>query len=149
MDIALRWNPAAQRCEWLLANNDLGSGFDIETMVLLSYFTDARATPDFVPPGGSDDDPRGWWGDYFASVGPLGSNLWQLDRSKIGSPAALLAQVQGFCQSALQWLVDFGIAASVSVSCSMIAPDTVGITTVVTQPGGQPATYQYQWAWTQ
>jgi phage gp46-like protein len=145
----LRWNPFAQRCEWLLAGNDLATGFDIETMVLLSLFTDARATPDWVPPGGSSNDPRGWWGDFFATVGPLGSNLWQLDRSKIGNPQALLNQATDYCTAALQWLIDQGLAASVTVQCRTLPGDQIGIAIAVTQPSGTPLNFQYQWAWQQ
>lgn len=147
MDVLVAWDTLSYRGDWTVAAGALGVDPGIESAVLLSLFTDRRASPDFTPNDGTDDR-RGWWGDTYESV-LLGSRLWQLNRAKKSDAGAMLLQVRDYCREALQWLVDSGVAASVSVSTSWLggSGQVVGIMVAVAQPGGTVTRRQYQWAW--
>ena len=79
-DIWILWDNTQGLGDWGLALGDVLTGQDLETACLTSLFSDALGTPDFVPTDGTTDR-RGWWADTYLDI-PLGSNLWQLDRSE-------------------------------------------------------------------
>ena len=65
----------------LLAQDD-----GLTTSVLQSLFTDRRAGPDDVIPGGAEDR-RGTWMDAFADEegDRMGSRLWRFERRSLGA----------------------------------------------------------------
>ena len=80
--------------------------------VIISLFTWRRAGAD-----DQYDGPKyGWWGDTFAEpqTDRIGSKLYQLLRRSITD--GLLLQAQETIEEALQWLIDDGLASSISVS---------------------------------
>ena len=80
--------------------------------VIISLFTWRRAGAD-----DQYDGPKyGWWGDTFAEpqTDRIGSKLYQLLRRSITDD--LLLQAQETIEEALQWLIDDGLASSISVS---------------------------------
>ena len=79
MDISLSFDTVALCGRCRLDRGDLATGDDLETAVLISLFTDARALPDDEIDDPSD--PRGCWIDAFE--GRLGSRLWELRRQKM------------------------------------------------------------------
>lgn len=143
-DITAVWDPLNARGDWSMSGPDLLAGSDLATAVLVSLFTDRRADADDVIPDGSGN-PRGWWGDAYRAS-PLGSKMWLLARAKQTEDTRLSAQ--DYCQDALQWLIDGGIASGVSVTTSWQAPGFLAAQIVITQPtGAEPVTLNYQWAW--
>lgn len=141
-DISTFWNPAAARGDWQLAGPDLAKGTDLETAVIISLFTDARADPDDVIPDGTGN-PRGWWGDT-GRPRRIGSKLWLLSRAKETEETRLRAQ--DYCEAALAWLTEDGVAASVDVVAAWQAqPGRLGVTVTITEPNGDVS--NYQWAW--
>jgi phage gp46-like protein len=147
-DIAIVWDTANARGDWTVRNGDLGIGPDIQSAVLVSLFTDRLASSDYISPDpAAINDRRGWWGDtYEPSL--IGSRLWQLDRSKKTDQTTLLNQARDYCAEALQWLLDDGVAASISVTTFWNTRDQIGIVIDITKPGvGQAETFQFQWAW--
>jgi phage gp46-like protein len=145
MDIAVAWDTARFRGDWTIARGALGVDPGIRSAVLLSLFTDRRASPDFTPTDGTDNR-RGWWGDtYEPSL--LGSRLWQLNRAKKTDGTTLLLKARDYCKEALQWLVDAGAAASVDVVTAWHNPTTIAIGVTVAMPGGAAIRTQYLWAW--
>ena len=79
---------------------------------IISLFTWRRAGAD-----DQYDGPKyGWWGDTFAEpqTDRIGSKLYQLLRRSITDD--LLLQAQETIEEALQWLIDDGLASSISVS---------------------------------
>jgi phage gp46-like protein len=142
-DIQTVWTPLQGRGDWQVAGADLASGHDLATAVLISLFSDAKADPDDVIPDGSHN-PRGWWGDAFRGQ-PLGSKLWLLDRAKQTEATRLAAE--DHAATALQWLVDDGIAESVTVAASWDKPGFLALLVTITEPDGRKAVFNYQWAW--
>jgi phage gp46-like protein len=142
-DILIAWDNTQAQGDWALAAGDLQTGQDLETACLVSLFTDALATPDFVPTDRTNDR-RGWWANYYLSK-PLGSNLWQLDRAK--TTRANLGLAQTTVQQSLQWLIDDGYAASILVNTQWITSNMMGIAIAITQPNGTQTQFMFGWAW--
>lgn len=126
-----------------VSSGDLQTGNDLETAVLLSLFTDRRASPDFKP---TDGNRRGHWSDSYSGF-EIGSRLWQLARAKKTDANASLKTAKGYCVEALQWLLDEKIASSLEVNTSWFTPTTMGIQIIITQPKSPPQTFRYGWAW--
>jgi phage gp46-like protein len=147
-DIAIVWNAAEARGDWDTTPHDLATGSPIESAVLVSLFTDRRASADYVDPDPNGvPDLRGWWGDtYEPSL--IGSRLWQLNRSKITDQTTVLNRARDYCQEALQWLIDDGVAASVTVQTFWASINALGILIDIKSPGSvPPLRFKYSWAW--
>jgi phage gp46-like protein len=141
-DIRIFWDNTQALGDWALAAGDLQTGQDLETACLVSLFSDALATPDFVPTDGTTDR-RGWWADYYQPT--TGSNLWQLDRAK--ATRANLGLAQSTTQAALQWLIDDGVVASILVNTQYLTPTMMGIAVALTRPDGTSTRFMFGWAW--
>ena len=94
----------------LVGDNSLG------TEIMVSLFTDVRAEKDELPP--EYRDLRGWWADALLSMQGdeqgIGSKLWLLRRQK--HLESVLVQAETYARSALQWLINEGLASAVSVT---------------------------------
>jgi phage gp46-like protein len=122
-----------------IVGQGLLAGNDLATSVLISLFTDATAGLDDVIPDGSND-PRGWAGDP-----DIGSKIWLRLRSK--RSVSLLALVQDDARSALQWLIDDGVASSIDLSTEWQAPSRLAVQVVIRRFGARSITVKYSWAW--
>lgn len=107
---------------WLMAGPDLATDDGLRTAVLISLFTDRLANADDELPDNSGDR-RGWWGDFpngnpYSSVPDkpdlIGSRLWLLSRAL--QTQDTLNRGIAYCEEALQWLIDDGVAQSVRVT---------------------------------
>jgi len=124
----------------LLAENGLN------TSVIISLFTDRQAEPGDVLPDGSSNR-RGHWGDTFAAVNgdKLGSRLWLLSREK--QTNATLNRAREYAEEALQWLIDDGVAATVTVKASWVRPGMLGMTIDIIRPDGSSENFRFEQAW--
>ncbi len=152
MDIGIAWSPTEMRGDWQINAGDLQVGSDLETAVLVSLFTDRIADPDYVAPAGSPQERRGWWGDtYEVATGgsPIGSRLWTLNRAVRTDTRTLPARARDICREALQWLLDSGVVASVTVTTGWVAgtSNALAITIGIVEPSGSQTSFDYQWAW--
>jgi phage gp46-like protein len=119
-----------------LGSNDLAGDDGLETAVMLSLFTDARA-----------DGERGWWGDAYAAVegDAIGSTLWQLARGK-HTPQAL-NQARAAAEAALAWLVEDGVAERVMVTVETPRADVLGLVVEIHRPHDPPVRYRFEDFW--
>lgn len=123
------------------AGDDLLSDEGLETAVLLSLFSDGRATS--PSPDGSDD-PRGWWGDLGDADGvQLGSLIWTLFREKVLPSTVALAI--DYCRRALRWMIDDGIAAAINVTGERGGLYQVSLKIEIIKPSGDVLRYSYLW----
>jgi phage gp46-like protein len=155
LDIAVAWDPALLRADWVFDGNDLVTTDTLQTAVLVSLLTDRLANTDDEIPDGTGER-RGWWADMAlplanaAPVGDLiGSRLWLLSRRKVTEPTRIDAIT--YCVEALQWLLDDDIAAAVNVQAAW-NPDTLGrldITIAISRTGadGGTAASRFDLAW--
>lgn len=146
VDISTVWN--GTHGDWVMAGADLLDTNDLETAVLISLFSDRVANPgDTIPDGTAD--PRGWWGDNQPSGNTvlIGSRLWLLDRSK--HTQAVLQQAQTYAQEALQWMIDDGVAAKITVFAEWQAANFLGMLVTIFRQNGTTVPLNYKWAWEQ
>jgi phage gp46-like protein len=140
-DVALVYipGPAGQlgQFDLQLGNGDLKGGDALATSVYLSLFTDRRAEDDDTLPDGSNNR-RGWWADPA-----FGSRLWLLTREK--QIPQTLNRARQYAEQALQWLLDDGIAATITVTTEWVRMGFLGISVVITKPDGLIAQYSYTW----
>ena len=155
-DILITWSNTTEGGSWSVASGGVALGNPLESAVLVSLFTDrvAPIQPSSLDqsvgiglPGQNGNDRRGWWGDAYATV-PIGSRLWQLARLIKANASAALAEVEDVCGEALQWLIDDGVAQTVTAKATWIAPTLIGIAIAIQEPGSNtPTTFSYSWAW--
>jgi phage gp46-like protein len=166
MDLAIEFDPTRWEGDLvLLPRGQLKIDHSLRTSVYLSWFLDRQAEPGDVLP---DDDPlnpgagdkRGWWGDWYlgamlglqqaapgVAVQPsfrLGSRLWLLQRAKETAEVVALAQQYG--AEALDWLTDFNIASSVTVTAEIVREGMLGLEAVI-QRNRNAETVRYDYAW--
>jgi phage gp46-like protein len=148
-DIATLWTNTGG--DWVLQPPALAEDAGLYTAIALSLFTDRLAGEGDALPDTSARGRRGWWGDSYAEVeGDLiGSHLWLLSREKLQPQA--LRRAEEYCQAALQWLVDDGVARSVSVA-AVVPPGRelqglVQLTVTVTRSAQPVASYRFEAFW--
>ena len=142
-DVAIQWNVALGRGDWVLSGALIETGQDLQTAVLLSLFTDRVAEADDVIPDGTSDR-RGWWGDAGQSY-PIGSRLWLLDRAK--GTAETVASARDYIAEALQWLIDDGVVASFEITVEWTAPSQLGAQVVALRNDGTSVPMSFPWVW--
>lgn len=132
VDIALNWTDSG--ADIVLETADLVQGNDIKTAVLVSLFSDFRATDSQV----DDGNKRGWWADFTKDFGSL---LWLLEREKLIEATAQRAR--DYCRAALTWLVTEGIASKIEVNTTIVKPVGLKIQIIITR--GSNKKYDYAW----
>ena len=111
-DLLLVFDGSFREYDRKVINGELALGNDLESAVIVSLFTWARAKPEEVPEG----TPRyGWFGDKIDSENTdgTGSKLYLLKREKITEDT--ISRAKEYIQDALAWLIDDGIASEISV----------------------------------
>jgi phage gp46-like protein len=131
--------------EGLLLQNDDG----LDTAVILSLFTDARAEDDDILPNDSGDK-RGAWIDTFSDNegDKFGSRLWLLDRAKL-LPETVNKVIE-YCTESLKWMVKDGIAKAVNVTAEIIRHHPLGIIGAqidIVKPDGTTNRYKFENLW--
>ena len=126
---------------WSVALED-----SLATAIVLSLFTDRRATDDDMLPRGVSDR-RGWVGDEFmgAAGDAWGSGLWLLRAGKVGGD--VLEQARFEAQEALAWLVRDGIAERVDVTAQWVGDrgDVLAVRPTIWQAGQSNPVYDVLW----
>ena len=113
-DIALLLNNFIWDVE--IQNGDLVGDGGLETAVVISLFTDKRVTEEQLP--AFQTDRKGWWGDMIPVTenDQIGSRLWTLSREKILNET--LRKHEDFCREALEWMIEDGVASSISIDAT-------------------------------
>ena len=146
MDMALVYDPVAVKADIALSGSDALVDHGLQTAVILSLFTHARANTDDVLPDGGDDR-RGFWADTYSELQDdnFGSRLWLLSREK--QTGDVLNRAREYAQESLQWLIDDGVAASVDVNATWARTGVLSLQTIITKPSGDNLTYQFEQLW--
>lgn len=145
-DIRIEFDEENLVGDLLISGGDLAIEEGLETAVVMSIFTDARALDDDELPG-NDSDPRGWWADEFAQVedDEIGSRAWLLERTRLNDETVVRAQ--GFYQQALQWLVDDGVAERVDVQVERVDLSIARIDVQIFRPERDPVRFRFNALW--
>ena len=131
----------------LIAGLDLARDDGFETAVIISLFTDRRATPEQVPVELPQDDLRGYWGDVRPEVegDTTGSLLWLLSREK--QTPQTLARAEQYCREALAWMLEDKVASLVEVAAEYGATGWMLIQIDIYRPDGSAVRYRYNYEW--
>lgn len=111
-DIALVCKEKTKVYDTSVSNGDLLTGNDLESAVIVSLFTWARAEVSEVDEG----SPRfGWWGDKIDvdNKDRTGSKLYLLKRCKITDDT--IAQAKEYIEKSLLWMVEDKVISELSV----------------------------------
>jgi len=122
-----------------MSGPDLLAESGLQTAIIMSLFTDRRALPDDVIPDGGTDR-RGWWGEA-----EFGSRLWLLEREK--QMPSVLIRAREYSEEALQWLIDDGVAASITVTTEWVKAGMLGLRIEIQRPDNTSETHRFQTAW--
>ena len=117
-DIKIRWDTDLLAGDFIFENNDFDTDEGLGTAVLISWFSDQRASDDDDIPNADGDfiDKRGWWGDLavpFAEGDQIGSKLWLLNRAKTTQENITKGIEWG--TEALEWMKIDGIVKDILV----------------------------------
>ena len=131
--------------DFKVERNDIAIASGLRSAVLLSLFTDARVELEELPPG--ETGQRGWWADELSTAlnDRHGSKLWLLRREKQTQEVA--ERAREYCQQALAWLIDDGVAQSVSVATSFPERGSLLIQIEIRKPTGDLENYQFNYLW--
>lgn len=133
------------RIDMALTVGDIVADYGLETAVLISLFSDSRATEDLIENIDRDGDLRGWWGD-LDDADDTGSLLWTIRRAK--QLQSVLAKARGHAARSLQWLIDDRIADRVEVETSYPSRGWMLIEVKIYRPGSSnPVSYRFNYEW--
>jgi len=149
-DIRLVWNADTQTADWQIVDGALDASGDLETSVIASLFTWARASDDDVLP--VPGDRKGWLGDLdgqaIHGLKAVGSKLWLLSREL--QTEETRQRAIGYALAALQWLVEDGVASRVAVDAEWVRRGFLSLSVQIFDPSGDVTLDQkYAWAWAQ
>jgi len=141
MDIRLAFNQHFQ-ADIQLDGFDIATDRGLETAVIISLFSDRRASDDDVLPP-ADTDKRGWWGD--TEMDKIGSRLWLLSREK--QMPQVLAKANEYAREALKWMIDDNVASHVDVIVESHRFEMLAIQVNISRKNGKEMSYRYNYAW--
>ena len=128
-----------------LTIGDIAADDGLETSVLISLFSDARATQDMIAIEDRDGDLRGFWGDVDTQEN-TGSLLWTIKRAK--QMTKTLADAREYCQKALAWMVEDKVADKVVVTVEYTQRGWMAIQVDIYRTrSNNPVTYRYNYEW--
>jgi len=149
-DIRIVWSSDHLEGDYDTALGDLLNDEGLETAIIISLFTDRRASDDDILPF-DGDSKRGWWGDLAAPEiegDQIGSKLWLITREKTTEQTIERARL--YVQEALAWMVEDGVAASINVAVERVknnGNDRLEFVVEIKRAYGtlQAEKYSYQW----
>lgn len=146
MDVQIAFDDLLKVFDISLSGADLSTDAGLETAVIVSLFSDRKADKDDALPDNTYDR-RGWWADAYADEpgDRIGSKLWLLSRDK--QMPAVARRAEALAREALQWLIDDGIAASVTVSAEWVSMSILGLRVEIRRPDQMPLTFKFSNLW--
>jgi len=116
----------------------------LETVLDVSFFTDARATTeDGIT---QTEDRRGYWFDRFDDEDPdlnIGSKAWTLERATL-TDDVLRKYEEAFAES-VQWALDDGVFSKVEISVTRNGDNGADLTVAVYRPTAPDSPYLKTW----
>lgn len=143
-DIAHAFDNELMTGDLALSDGLLASDAGLQTAVLHSLFTDARALEG--DPLRDGESRRGWWGDLAAPLegDRYGSRLWLLRREK-QTPEVLL-RAKEYAEEALAWLIADGYAEAVTVEASYPRRGVLALAVSIGLAGGAAQLFNFNYS---
>lgn len=146
MDIRTVFIDMEHSADLALEQFALATDDGLETAVILSLFSDARANDDDALPIGQTDR-RGWWADaYPVEAGDrFGSRLWLLRAAKQLQQS--LNDARQYAEESLAWLVEDGAARKVEVETFIVRDEVMGMIVRIHRPDGTVTPIRFETLW--
>lgn len=119
-DIAIEYKSQIKEYDISILNGDLKECDDLDSAVIISLFTWARAAAGEV----DENAPRfGWFGDKIDAdnTDSTGSKLYLLKRKKITNQTIMDARE--YIEQALRWMIEDGVATEIKAEVERNASD--------------------------
>lgn len=131
--------------DWTVLSPGLSSDDGLETAVVISLFTDRRASDDDTLPAGFNR--RGWWADAITDIpgDQIGSKLWLLCREK--QLPAVVSKAREYALESLQWMIEDGVAQGVNVTAEIVRTGVLGLAVEIVKPDKTVARYRFENFW--
>jgi phage gp46-like protein len=152
-DVRLVWDNNALQgtVRFDRTTNDLETDDGLESLVLVSLFTDALAAGDDPLPDSLAlvKDRRGWWADHTSDRenDSVGSKLWLLERAKVSQEN--LRRAEKYAKAALQWMIDEGVAVKIDAVAWVtgIRQNQLGLEVRITRSTGTVKSLRFESLW--
>ena len=114
-----------------------------ETSVVLSLFSDARASRGDVLPG-TVENKAGWWGSVLLGR-QFGSKLWLLQRAVLDNTTMRL--YEQYSKDALKWMVDDRIAEEITAVAVRVGLNRVNLAMTVKRKNNTSVSFRFYVNW--
>jgi phage gp46-like protein len=152
-DLKILFDSVYQDFDLKVLNGDLQTDEGLETAVLISLFTDKRASNDdpILDPN-HPEDKRGWWGDQlepFEEGDEIGSKIWLLSRSK--TEKSIYLGLETYIRDALEWMVKDGVILKIEIAIERQNPlpenNTLAFEIKLYKIDGREIALNYSYQW--
>lgn len=142
--IKVAYSNADQRGDLVRGTGNLETDEGLESAVVVSLFSDARASAEDGLDAGADR--RGWWGEAYLDDPSIafGSKLWLIHRKGKAVPQLQIQAVK-WAEDALKWLITAGVASSVKASTTKLRPDVLLLTIEIQRPRDTAPRWRRAW----
>lgn len=131
-----------------ILNGDFKQANFLETAVLVSLFSNRRATDDELETysrGASKPELNsGLWIDTYRDGIQYGSGFWLLYREK--KTQETLSRFEDYSRAALQWLINDGVAKAVDAEAEFIG-DLLNLTVTITKENNENFVSTFDFSW--
>ena len=112
MAIDIKMSRANNLWDMTFTNGDLTSTANLDTAVLMSLYTDYRASNSEVP---QIQRRRGWWGNVVSNYPDyqIGSKIWLLYQARLNQDTLNL--VKTYIYNCLSWMIDDGYITGINI----------------------------------
>jgi phage gp46-like protein len=142
-DVKLTFDAAIGDYDVAIVNGDLEADHGLDTAVVISLFSDRRV-PDGEAKPEHTRNRRGWWADEtLPDSDQIGSLLWLLQREKITNE--MIKRAKNYAEDALAWMINDGVAES--VSCAITREGLYGLVFLITITQPENVVHRYKLPW--
>jgi len=122
--------------------NDFTSAYGFETAIVVSFFTDARASSVQVQEA---MNRRGWAGNILTRdlERELGGMLWLLDQARLTTDILNFART--YAQGSLQWMLEDDIGKQIIITVEKLGDRKININTDITTMNDTVKRYSTLW----
>jgi phage gp46-like protein len=147
-DFSFTIQPFKNTADIEIEAGDFKTGNDLETAVLVSLFSNRRATDDelntFARGNSKPELNEGLWIDTYRTDIQYGSGFWLLYREN--KKQETLSRFEDYARQSLQWLIDDGVALSVDSDAVFDGERLILAVTITRQNDAQLlATFDFAW----
>jgi len=122
MALDIKINKTTTVWDLSFTNGDLTSTTSLDTAVLMSLYTDYRASNSEVP---EIQRRRGWWGNLVSGYPDyqIGSKLWLLYQSRLTQDTINL--IKTYVYNCLSWMIDYGYITNININVTPTTNESI------------------------